>query len=61
MSALWWRIRYMFSVSWILRDTWILYRFKFYLGLGWHTSRLVKKNNSPYQKALNEITKWYTE
>jgi hypothetical protein len=51
----------MFSVSWILRDTWILYRFKFYLGLGWHTSRLVKKNNSPYQTALNEITKWYTE
>ena len=49
----------MFAVSWILRDFWSWNRF--YMGLGWDLSRTMDRTFKPYETALNEITRWYTE
>ena len=54
-----WRVRFMFAVSWILRDFWSWNRF--YMGLGWDLSRTMDRTFKPYETALNEITRWYTE
>ena len=55
-----WRIQFTLAVSWILRDYWLKFG-KLYLGLGWDISRTMKQNKKPYQAALDEITRWYTE
>lgn len=60
MIVLWWRIRFMFAVSWILRDMWWKNR-KLYLTLGWVVSRGLYSDMSPYKSALKEITRWYCE
>jgi len=59
MNKLWWRIRFTLATSWILRDFWSFRRL--YISLGWTVSRTVNKNLPPYQTALDEITRWYTE
>lgn len=62
MIALWWRIRFMFAVSWILRDMWWRYK-KLYLIFGWQISNYMymTSDKTPYQSALDEMTRWYTE
>lgn len=61
MIVLWWRIRFMFSVSWILRDMWWTNR-RLYLSLGWFVSRgLHRSGMPPYKAAIREITRWYCE
>lgn len=62
MIVLWWRIRFMFAVSWILRDMWWKNK-KLYLIFGWGISEYMylTSDKSPYQTALDEITRWYYE
>ena len=58
-----WKIRFTLAVSWILRESW--WEFKtLYLGLGWDAASRIDKElrkKTPYQAALDEITRWYTE
>lgn len=62
MTALLWRIRFAIAVSWILRESWWRYK-KLYLIFGWQISEYMylKSNDTPYQAALDEMTRWYTE
>ena len=60
MNDLIWRIRFTLAVSWILRDQWCRNK-KLYLKLGWDVARNTKPLGNPYQTALHEMTKWYTE
>lgn len=52
----------MFAVSWILRDMWWRYK-KLYLIFGWQISNYMymTSDKTPYQSALDEMTRWYTE
>lgn len=63
MSDLIWRIRFSLAVSWILRGSWWEFK-KTYLDLGWFASSRADEDirkKKPYQAALDEITRWYTE
>jgi hypothetical protein len=62
MTVLWWRIRFALAVSWILREDWWRYK-RFYLIFGWQISEYMylKSDDTPYQSALDEMTRWYTE
>lgn len=59
MNKFWWRIRFTFATSWILREFWAFGRM--YILLGWKVSGTVDKSLPPYQAALDEITRWYCE
>jgi len=62
MIVLWWRIRFALAVSWILREDWWRYK-RLYLIFGWQISEYMylKSDDTPYQSALDEMTRWYTE
>jgi len=62
INALWWRIRFALAVSWILRESWWPHK-KLYLIFGWQISgyMYLKSDDAPYQSALDEMTRWYTE
>lgn len=62
MTVLFWRIRFAIAVSWILRDLWWRNK-KLFLVFGWGISEYMylTSDKSPYQTALDEITRWYYE